>query len=166
MITNSDHACRSQDGRHSRTKAAYARPVSDREYRQLLRVRTGLRRFLRWSEQQAHRAGLTGPQHQLLLAIKGHTDKRGPTVGDVADYLALKHHSAVGLIDRADKAGLVVRVDDPDDHRLVRVHLTADSEKRLARLSAAHLEELGRLLPEMQSIWHGLGAADDAGDLP
>lgn len=139
---------------YARTMAAPR--VTVREYQQLLRVRTGLRKFLRWSEQQARGAGLTGPQHQLLLAVKGHPDPRGPTVGDIADYLALKHHSAVGLIDRADQAGLVVRIDDADDHRVVRLRLTPDSERRLARLSALHLEELARLVPEMQSIWQGL----------
>ena len=140
------------------------RRVSDREYGQLLAMRTGLREFLHWSERQAHEAGLTGHQHQLLLAVKGHPDERGPTVGDVAGYLTLKHHSAVGLIDRADQAGLVVRVDDPDDHRVVRLRLTPDGEKRLARLSALHLEELGRLAPEMQSIWRGIGPRDEDGE--
>ena len=57
---------------------------SNEDYRRLLELRTGLRRFLRWSERQAQAAGLTPAQHQLLLAIRGHPDPRGPTVGDVA----------------------------------------------------------------------------------
>ena len=80
---------------------------SDFEY--LLALRTGLRRFLHWSEHQARAAGITPAQHQLLLAIKGHPDPAGPTIGDVANYLVLRHHSAVGLIDRAATAGLVTR---------------------------------------------------------
>jgi DNA-binding MarR family transcriptional regulator len=135
--------------------------LSTDDYRQLLRVRTGLRRFLRWSEDRANEAGLTGPQHQLLLAIKGHDDARGPTVGDIAGYLALKHHSAVGLIDRADAAGLVARRNDPDDHRVVRLRLTARGEKTLATLSTLHREELRRLAPEMQAIWQNLAGLDE-----
>ena len=69
---------------------------TDEDYRRLLELRTGLRRFLRWSEQHAEAAGLTPAQHQLLLAIRGHRDPRGPTVGDVAGYLMLRPHSAVG----------------------------------------------------------------------
>jgi len=42
-----------------------------------------------------------------LLAIRGHGDPRGPTIGEVADYLLLRHRSTVGLVDRADIAGLV-----------------------------------------------------------
>jgi hypothetical protein len=61
---------------------------TNEDYRRLLELRTGLRRFLRWSEQHAEAAGLTPSQHQLLLAIRGHDDPRGPTVGDVAGYLA------------------------------------------------------------------------------
>jgi hypothetical protein len=48
---------------------------SDEDYRRLLELRTGLRRFLRWSEQHAQAAGLTPAQHQLLLAIRGHPDR-------------------------------------------------------------------------------------------
>jgi DNA-binding MarR family transcriptional regulator len=131
--------------------------LDDETYARLLSLRTGLRRFLRWSEQQARAAGLTPAQHQLLLAIRGHADRRGPTVGEVADYLLLRHHSVVGLIDRADAAGLVRRVRDAEDHRLVRLELTADGERRLEALSALHLQELERLALELPGAWEGLG---------
>jgi len=129
--------------------------LPDDVYAQLLALRTGLRRFLHWSEQQAANAGLTPAQHQLLLAIRGHPDPRGPTIGEVADYLLLRHHSAVGLVDRADQHGLVVRERDPDDHRVVRLHLTEDGCRRLEALSALHLQELQRLSLELP-VWAGL----------
>ena len=130
--------------------------LSDGDYEDLLTLRTGLRRFLRWSEQQAEAAGLTPAQHQLLLAFRGHTDRRGPTVGEVADYLLLRHHSAVGLVDRADAAGLVRRARDPEDHRVVRLQLTAAGQKRLEALSELHREELHRLALRLPSAWRGL----------
>ena len=130
--------------------------LRDADYEDLLALRTGLRRFLRWSEQQGDEAGLTPAQHQLLLAIRGHPDRRGPTVGEVADYLLLRHHSAVGLVDRADAAKLVKRVRDPEDHRVVRLQLTAAGSKRLEALSEVHLEELGRLGRTLPSAWRGL----------
>lgn len=132
--------------------------LADEAYARLLTLRTGLRRFLRWSEQQATAAGLTPAQHQLMLAIRGHRDPRGPTIGEVADYLLLRHHSAVGLIDRADAAGLVARTRDPDDHRVVRLQLTADGAERLEALSALHLQELERLSLELSGVWAGLDA--------
>lgn len=136
--------------------------VTDGDYESLLSLRTALRRFERWSEQQARTAGLTPAQHQLLLAIKGHRDERGPTIGEVADYLLLRHHSAVGLIDRADTAGVVTRYRDPDDHRVVRLRLTRKGAARLERLSALHLEELHRLGPKLAGIAIGLDPVQSA----
>lgn len=87
-------------------------------------------------------------QHQLLLAIRGHTDPRGPTVGDIADYLLLRHHSAGELIQRAEAAGLVVRIRDSEDQRVIRLTLTEDAAQRLESLTALHLEELQRFTAE------------------
>jgi DNA-binding MarR family transcriptional regulator len=136
---------------------------TDEDYRRLLELRTGLRRFLRWSEQHAQEAGLTPTQHQLMLAIRGHPDPRGPTVGDVAAHLLLRHHSAVGLVDRAESAGLVVRRQDPDNLSAVRLRLTEQGERRLEELSELHLEELTHLAPTMHALWQAL-ERDHAGE--
>jgi DNA-binding MarR family transcriptional regulator len=133
--------------------------LSDEDYRRLLELRTGLRRFLRWSEQHAKAAGLTPAQHQLLLAIRGHPDPRGPTIGDVAGYLLLRHHSAVGLIDRAAAAGLIDRVADEENRSVVRLRLTYRGSAQLAALSEQHLEELAHLAPTMHALWEALEAA-------
>jgi DNA-binding MarR family transcriptional regulator len=129
---------------------------SEEDYRRLLELRTGLRRFLRWSEQQARAAGLTPAQHQLLLAIRGHPDGRGPTVGDVAGHLLLRHHSAVGLVDRAEAAGLVTRRPDAANLSAVRLQLTPEGARRLDALSELHLEELEHLAPTMHALWAAL----------
>jgi DNA-binding MarR family transcriptional regulator len=138
---------------------ARSRRITDADYRRLLEFRTGLRRFLHWSEEQAQGAGVSPSQHQLLLAIRGHPDRRGPTIGDVAEYLLLRHHSAVGLVDRAEDAGLVRRRQDRDDHRIVRLHLTARGAETLQQLTAVTLEELARLSPRIRPVWAGLDAA-------
>jgi DNA-binding MarR family transcriptional regulator len=129
---------------------------TDADYRRLLELRTGLRRFLRWSEQQAREAGVTPAQHQLLLAIRGHGDERGPTVGDVAHSLLLRHHSAVGLVDRAQDAGLITRNRDPDNPSAVRLRLTGRGSRQLEALSEQHLEELSHLAPTMHALWDAL----------
>ncbi|TSD94428.1 MarR family transcriptional regulator [Skermania sp. ID1734] len=127
--------------------------LSDGSYAQLLRLRTGLRRFERWSAQQAQAAGLTATQHQLLLAIRGHSDPRGPTISDIADYLLLQHHSAVGLIDRAEAAGLVHRARTDTDQRVVRLRLSELGAQCLEGLTALHVEELRRLGPQLTALW-------------
>lgn len=145
-----------------RLQRRYNAPVPRQEdYQRLLEFRTGLRRFLRWSEQQAAAVGLTPMQHQLLLAVRGHPHRSGPTVGDVADYLHLRHHSAVGLIDRAEIAGLVRRVRDKDDQRVVRLRLTPVGARRIKELSELTLAELARFVPELRVLWDGLGDVDE-----
>ena len=119
--------------------------VTDADYGRLLAFRTELRRFLHWSEERAREIGLTPAQHQLLLAVRDHAGPDAPTVGDVAASLMLRHHSAVGLVDRAAEAGLVRRVPDPEDQRVVRLRLTPRGARQLTTLSERHLEELHRL---------------------
>lgn len=133
-----------------------SRDLDDADYRRLLQFRTGLRRFLHWSEEQAEKAGLTAAQHQLLLAVRGHGDGRGPTIGDVAGHLLLRHHSAVGLVDRAVRAGLVERNEDPEDRRVVRLRLTSQGSRTLRQLAELHLEELKRLAPQILDLSQGL----------
>lgn len=124
----------------------------DAIYSRLLALRTALRRFEQWSAEQARAAGLTPAQHQLLLAIKGHDDPRGPTVSDVAEYLLLRHHSVVGLVDRAEEAALITRRRDADDQRVVRLKLTRTGLRRLRTLSDLHVEELSHLIPMLDKL--------------
>jgi DNA-binding MarR family transcriptional regulator len=134
--------------------ARRTRQLRNQDFERLLRFRDGLRTFEHWSEAQALAAGLTGTQHQLLLAVRGHGSP--PSVGDVAEHLLLRHHSVVEQIDRAERAGLVTRTADPDDHRVVRISLTDLGEERLTALSRAHLEELSRLQETMSALWRDL----------
>jgi DNA-binding MarR family transcriptional regulator len=138
--------------------------LSQADCEHLLELRSGLRRFLHWSEQQAEAAGLTPAKHQLLLAIKGHPDPAGPTIGDIADYLALRHHSAVGLIDRAVHDGLVKRNRDTNSKSVVRIALTQTGADKLDKLAEAHLQELAHLAPTMRTLWKALEHGD--GDAP
>ena len=132
--------------------------LTRKDFEHLLAFRTSLRRFQRWSESQAQEAGLTHVQHQHLVAIKGHPCSQPPTVGDLAGYLLLRHHSAVELVDRAEAAGFVRRVPDNADGRLVRVALTAKGDRCLDELTPAHLvqlHDLAALLDELVAGWDG-----------
>jgi DNA-binding MarR family transcriptional regulator len=119
--------------------------LSREDFEHLLAFRASLRRFQRWSEDQAKAAGLTHVQHQLLVAIKGHPGTEPPTVGELADYLLLRHHSTVELVDRAEAAGLVRRVNDARDGRVARVRLTSKGDRILMQLTPSHLIELHSL---------------------
>ena len=101
----------------ARRTGAGAEPVTPAEYRALASFRRALRGFLRFSEDAARAVGVTPAQHQLLLAIKGFPGDGSPSVGELAEALQLRHHSAVELVDRAASAGLVRRIEDRDDAR-------------------------------------------------
>ena len=147
-----------------------SRRVTRQNLTDLLRFRTELRAFQRWSEDQAREVGLTPMQHQLLLAIEGHEDRRGPTIADVARHLLVRHHSVIELLGRVEETGYVERRSDPDDGRLVRLRLTPSGKRKLHELSRLHLEELRRLRPALAFLTDdsepGVGPAERASHLP
>jgi DNA-binding MarR family transcriptional regulator len=122
------------------------------DFENLLRFRVTLRRFQRWSEDQAAAAGLTPTQHQLLVAIKGHPGPQPPAIREIAEYLMLQSHSAVGLVDRAEAAGVVRREPDADDGRVVRVRLTGIGDHLVIDLTKAHLAELYKLADALNGL--------------
>ena len=126
--------------------------VTRTEYETLADLRYSLRQFLRFSEEEAHEAGITPQQHQALLAIKGFPEDRAITVGELAERLQVRHHSAVGLVDRLVAGGAVVRKDGVADRRQVSLALTERGEKTLEKLSAAHKEQLRRVGPQIEVL--------------
>jgi DNA-binding MarR family transcriptional regulator len=127
-------------------------PLTDRQFEELLAFRVALRRFLSWSEEAAAAVGLTPAQHQLLVAVRGHPDPQGPTISDIARYLLVRHHSAVGLIDRVEAMGLVRRHEDAHDQRAVRIRLTPTGRRRVEALTRTHLDELRRVEPALRTL--------------
>ena len=135
------------------TQPRKSRPAIElADYQRLSEFRYLIRRFLEFSQVQAEDAGLTPRQHQALLAIKGYPGGGAVTVGDLAERLRIRHHSAVELINRLSDAGLVVRDQDKDDHRRVLLRLTERADDCLAELSAAHLDELSRIEPMLRRL--------------
>ncbi len=128
------------------------RPLSHADYERLAEFRSLLRRFLMFSEAAAEKAGLTTRQHQALLAIKGFGGARPMMIGDLAERLGIRHHSAVGLIDRLLSKSLVRRRTGAVDRRQVMLALTPKAETVLAKLSAAHRDELQRLAPLLATL--------------
>ena len=126
--------------------------VTRQDFQRLLEFRVALREFQRWSEDQAEAAGLTHVQHQLLVAIKGHPGDKPPSVRELADYLLLQSHSAVGLVQRAEAAGFVRRRPDPDDARVARVELTEEGDRLVTELTKVTLTEMRKLAIALNNV--------------
>jgi DNA-binding MarR family transcriptional regulator len=139
------------------TRPASAAPskggaMREADYAALAQFRYQLRTFLAFSETAAQNAGLTPQQHQALLAIKGLAAPDGASVGDIARFLLIRHHTAVELVDRMAKLKLIGREADPQDARRVLVRLTAKGEQKLRSLSRIHLDELSAAAPALARI--------------
>ena len=119
------------------------------DYRALAEFRYQIRRFLHFSETAARAAGLEPKQHQLLLTIKGLPPELRPTVRTLAERMQLRHHSAVELIDRLERAGLAARHRGDGDRREVLVQLLPKGERLLRALSLHHQNELQNRGPNL-----------------
>jgi DNA-binding MarR family transcriptional regulator len=126
--------------------------ITKAEYETLAALRYALRLFVRFSEEAAKRAGLTPQQHQALLAIKGFPGRDHISIGELAERLQIRHHSAVGLTDRLVSARLVARNPGERDRRQVYVSLTTRGEAVLEKLSVAHTKQLRRMGPQIEAV--------------
>jgi DNA-binding MarR family transcriptional regulator len=123
--------------------------LSQLDYRALSRFRFQIRQFLHFSEEAARADGLEPQQHQMMLEVEAWEEEGGPTVGHLAERLLIRHHSAVGLLDRLEEHGYVERARSEEDRRQVRVRLTRTGADKLHRLSRQHREELRQSGPAL-----------------
>ncbi len=126
--------------------------ITKTEYEVLAEFRYALRRFMSFSEHAAKEVGITPQQHQALLAIKGFPGRDQITIGELSERLQIKHHSAVGLVNRLESEKLITRSPAEDDRRKVFISLTRRGLSVLGRLSQIHREELQRLSPQLRSL--------------
>lgn len=130
--------------------------LSKSEYEALSDFRYALRNFLQFSKDTAESVGLTARQHQALLAIKGFARRERITNGELAERLHIKHHSAVGLINRMEAQNLIVREKSETDKREIFIALTTRGAELLEKLTAAHREELQLIAPQLNSVLESL----------
>ena len=144
----------------SAKKPKARRRLSKAEYESLSAFRHALRRFLRFSEDAAEAVGLTPHQHQALLAIKGFPGRDCVTNGELAERLQIKHHSAVGLVNRLEAQGLIAREQGESDRREVYVTLTGRGAELHERLTAVHQEELRHIAPQLTASLESIGVPE------
>jgi DNA-binding MarR family transcriptional regulator len=134
-------------------------PPTDNDYRALAVFRRALRSFLHFSSEAAVAAGIEPQQYQALLAVRGAADGKAMTVGELAEELLIRPHSAVGLVTRLEKQGLVARERSVSDRRQVFVALTPRGLDLLSGLAAAHRDELRKAVPALRTLIERLDSA-------
>jgi DNA-binding MarR family transcriptional regulator len=141
---------------HLHMSVVQPKRMTKAEYEHLAAFRYSLRRFLRFSEEAVRPLGIEPQQHQALLAVEGFPGDGDVTLGELAEQLQIKPHSAVGLVNRMAEQGLMIRKSAKDDRRKVLVSVTRQGKELLERLSEAHRQELrrigGRLREQLESL--------------
>jgi DNA-binding MarR family transcriptional regulator len=123
------------------------------EFGILADLRHSIRRFLAFGDQNAQKSGLTPQQYQALLGIKaGYVGRESISVGELAEHLLIKHHSAVELSGRLEAAKFITRTQDPKDRRVVLLSITPAAERVLGELSRGNLHELRLAVPVFSAL--------------
>ena len=144
-------------------------PLEAADYQSLGEFRRAIRDFLAFSEESAREQGVTAQQHQALLAIRAHVGSEAMSIGELADCLLIKNHSAVGLVARLVERGLVKRHASESDRRRVLLTLEPRGDEVLLRISHNNLRKLTvtarslrRVLSMLRKLELAQGAKGDA----
>ena len=120
-------------------------PLTDDDYARLAHFRHTVRQFSRQTELEARKLGLTPQHYQLMVTIKGFPGREWANISELAERLQIRHNAVIGLVNRAEARGLVVRRQDTNqlDRRVVQIHLTPVGERALQVMAAAlHAERM------------------------
>lgn len=126
--------------------------ITKLQYEMMAELRYSLRKFFQFSEQAATEAGSTPQQYQALLAIKGFPGRDVVTIGELAEQLQIRHHSAVGLANRLVAEGYARRIAGVEDRRQVFVGLTPRGEALLLKLAKIHQEQWRQIASHLETL--------------
>jgi DNA-binding MarR family transcriptional regulator len=140
--------------------------LSDAEYIALGAFRKAMRQFLQFSEEGAREQGLSSQQHQALLAIRAHTGLEAMSIGELAQCLLIKNHSAVELIARMVEHDLVERTVSPDDRRRILLRLRPRGVVVLETISLRNLRQLNQTAENLRQILSTVRRLDRSGTWP
>ena len=134
-------------GRTTRPARRRRGELSADDYQALGAFRLALRRFLAFSEAEARALGLSPQQHQALLVVRTESGVRALSVGQLAERLLIRNHSAVGLVERLVERGLLTRAPAADDRRRIELTLTDAGAAALEVISRKNLAKLKSTVP-------------------
>jgi DNA-binding MarR family transcriptional regulator len=127
------------------------RSVISKAFQELAEFRYQIICYLKKADEGARAAGLEPQQYLLLLALRGLPSGREPSIQVLAERMQVRHHSAVGMIDRLERRGFVRRERGKGDRRQVLVRLTARGNAVLGKLAKQRIADLRTMAPELVS---------------
>ena len=128
-------------------------PVPAKDYLEAARLREALRAFARRTELATRAAGLTPRIYQLLLMVRTARDgDAGAGFTELEQRLQLGKSTITELVQRTEDRGLVRRELDPVRRGAIRVRLTPNGERRLARACSELGDERRRLVDLLSDL--------------
>jgi DNA-binding MarR family transcriptional regulator len=113
------------------------------------------------------RFGISGSQWGLLRTLyrAGQDGQPALRLTDLSERLLIRPPSVTGVVDRLERAGLVVRDSSAADHRAKHVGLTPKGRQLIERILAVHETQVGTVLgglshaeqAEFQRLLHQFG---------
>lgn len=126
--------------------------LQDAEYKAIGDFRRALREFLAFSDAAAREHDLTSQQHQALLAIRSHSGPEPMSIGELADCLLIRNHSAIELVGRLVDRDLVARAVSHEDRRKVLLTLRPGGLEALRQISLLNRGEYSRTTDFLSEI--------------
>src|SRR5437667_8482232 len=115
--------------------------IATAQYQALAELRFRIRQFLSAGDEAARGAGLEPQQYLLLLAVRGLPNNMQATIRILSERLALKHNSAVELVNRLEARGLVHRDRTGKDRRCVLIRLQPAGGKLVEQVAKRRMTE-------------------------
>ena len=86
-----------------------------------------------------------------LMALQYLIEQPNGTVTEVGNLLELSKSSSTQLVERLVKAGLVKRIHDEEDRRIVRLNITENGKKEFITIKSRIIEEMQRVFSKIPS---------------
>src|SRR3954469_13127636 len=80
--------------------------------------------------------GTTLPRFDLMAQLERHPE--GLKMNELSRLLMVTGGNITAIVDQLEKEGLVERMDEPDDRRAFRIHLTKTGERSFAEMAREH----------------------------
>lgn len=96
--------------------------------------------------------GVNPRRYQALLVLRLEGEEDGLTVGEIGEHLSIARNTATELLKRMESDGLVMRLRDLIDQRIVKVTLSGKGSALLDRVSDANIERLGAAHTQLRAL--------------
>lgn len=101
--------------------------------------------FENFTNEYCKLCSLTPGRLGVLMTLNAHPDKTMP-LSEIGECLIVTRPNITGLIDGLVEDGLVERIDDPEDRRVVLARLTPAGKKFMAWFVPEHFKNTRRLM--------------------